>query len=54
MVECPTTGALVPTGVDCDTEDFMTAFIPAATLRTCPECGDDHDWTKREAVLEHG
>ena len=48
MIACPQTGSLVPTGANALSLDDLAADN---LLAACPECGRDHDWTPRDAVL---
>ena len=49
LISCPTTGDLVPTGVNViSLEELGDGKL---VLIACPDCGRDHDWTRRDAVL---
>jgi endogenous inhibitor of DNA gyrase (YacG/DUF329 family) len=49
--KCPTTGKVVTTEVQCDTEMF--ARIPfLVTTENCPACGAPHSWRKSETFLD--
>ena len=48
LVECPTSGSLVPTGV------YVlgpSEIEPINLLPSCPDCGRDHRWRPSDAVL---
>lgn len=48
LIACPDTGGLVPTGADVlGLEDLEVDNH----LVDCPECGNDHAWLARDAVL---
>jgi hypothetical protein len=47
---CPKTGRDVDVGVETEIETLLR--IKSKTLRArCPACGDEHEWTVREAAL---
>jgi hypothetical protein len=48
LISCPATDALVPTGMNVSSLDELK---PTNLLLDCPDCGRDHEWTPREAVL---
>jgi hypothetical protein len=48
LIACPDTGGLVPTGADVLGLDDLEADN---RLVECPECGNDHAWSARDAVL---
>lgn len=48
LIACPTTGDLVPTGIDADDLDEL---ITIHMLVRCLACGGDHIWRANEAVL---
>ena len=48
LIACPHTGSLVPTGANALSLDELQADN---LLAACPDCGRDHDWTPRDAVL---
>jgi len=50
MIKCPTTGKLVPTGVEMDQASFETAQLADNGIR-CPACGESHVWNKEDAQL---
>lgn len=49
LISCPTTGNLVPTGVNIVNRNEMGD--DSRLLIACPECGRDHEWTPDDAVL---
>ena len=51
VIVCPHTGMEVPTGI---TTDISLGNLPDG-LRTlnCPECGEKHEWSRREALLAY-
>jgi len=53
LIACPTTGDLVPTGIDVDALEELNDE-PERLLIACPVCGRDHAWTPVEAVLAAG
>jgi hypothetical protein len=52
MIRCPNTQELVPVGIDTDGESFNSLPNVEAAPITCPICGEQHAWTKADAVLE--
>jgi transposase-like protein len=47
---CPNTGRAVSTGIETDAESF--AAMPDVLTRVhCPHCGEQHNWSKYNAVL---
>jgi hypothetical protein len=48
LIACPMSGELVPTGVFAGALDELPAFN---LLVACDRCGEDHDWTRDEAVI---
>lgn len=48
LIACPVTGDVVPTGVDVHSRDELE---DDHLLIACPECGQDHEWGKTEAIL---
>ncbi len=48
LIACPSTNALVPTGMHVPTLDDLE---PVNLLIDCPDCGRDHEWTPHDAVL---
>ena len=49
LIPCPVTGDLVPTGVQVTTLEDVEP--EGNLLIACPECGRDHEWTRKDAVL---
>jgi hypothetical protein len=52
MIRCPTTQQLVPVGIDTDKDSFNSLPNVAATPVRCPHCGQEHAWSKADAVLD--
>jgi hypothetical protein len=52
MIRCPTTNELVPVGIDTDKDSFASLPNVAASPLRCPLCGQEHAWSKADAVLE--
>ena len=52
MIRCPTTGELVPVGIDTDKDSFDSLPNIKATPIRCPLCGKEHTWSKSDAILE--
>ena len=50
LIACPTSGDLVPTGVDVVTLE-QVYDEPGHHLNPCSVCGRDHEWNREEAVL---
>ncbi len=50
MIKCPATGQPVCTGIETDSETF-DGLPDVLSRSTCPLCGVDHSWWKREAWL---
>jgi hypothetical protein len=51
MIQCPSTGRAVSTGI----ETLDVDQLPAVKVRTvCPACGGTHEWTKHDAWLAEG
>ncbi len=51
MIFCPTTGKEIPTGILAiqlmfDSQDYISMKV------TCPECGEVHTWSKKDAYLK--
>jgi hypothetical protein len=47
---CPNTGRAISTGIDTDADSF--AAMPDVITRVhCPHCGEQHNWSKYNAVL---
>jgi hypothetical protein len=52
LISCPTTGGLVPVGVQAAELDELE---PENLMVDCPECGSEHRWEPIDAVLtSHG
>jgi hypothetical protein len=49
LITCPTTGDLVPTGAIVSSLEELGD--ESLLLIACPECGRDHEWNARDAVL---
>ena len=50
MIKCPETGRWVSTGIDVDPDTYPA--IPEALAKTrCQACGQDHWWSKRDALI---
>ena len=49
-IRCPQSGEFVPTGITMDEEAFRNVTLQYEL--TCPKCGQQHKWTKPDAVLE--
>ena len=54
LIDCPISGALVPTGADADDAEDLDRLPDENLLIDCPDCGRDHEWTPAEAVLSAG
>jgi len=52
MIRCPTTKQLVPVGIDTDKDSFNSLPDVVATPIRCPLCGQDHTWSKADAILD--
>jgi hypothetical protein len=52
MIRCPTKNELVAVGIDTDKDSFAGLPNVAATPLRCPLCGQEHNWTIDDAVLE--
>ena len=48
LITCPTTGGLVPAGVQAAELDELE---PENLMSDCPECGREHRWEPMDAVL---
>ena len=48
LIVCPVSGEFVPTGVDVRSLDELEVDH---LLIACPECGQDHEWGRSDAVL---
>jgi endogenous inhibitor of DNA gyrase (YacG/DUF329 family) len=51
VINCPSTGKPVPTGIGADAGSFATMQLSNNTLSGCPECGGNHTWSKEDAFL---
>jgi len=50
MIRCPNTGQAVSTQIEIEPSIF--ASLPQVESRTlCPQCGEEHVWTRRDAWL---
>jgi hypothetical protein len=51
LIQCSSTGRLVPTGLMIDPE--QSSELPAAPTRlpVCEACGHPHDWSRWNAIL---
>ncbi len=52
MIRCPTTKQLVPVGIDTDKDSFNSLPNIAASPVRCPLCGQEHAWSRADAVLD--
>ncbi len=52
MIRCPTTNQLVPVGIDTDKDSFQSLPNVRAMPIRCPACGQEHAWSKKDALLE--
>jgi hypothetical protein len=52
MIRCPTTKQLVPVGIDTDKDSFKSLPDIPATPIHCPHCGQEHTWSKADAILD--
>ena len=51
MINCPETGAAIPTGIKTDRDSFRSSTVFFA--RTfCPNCRTAHEWFVRDAWLQ--
>ena len=48
LISCPTSGDLVPAGIDCDSLEELEA---SNVLAGCPGCDAKHEWRPVDAVL---
>lgn len=46
-IKCPTTGKLVPTGMDIDENSFESMQMSGNQMR-CEACGNTHTWGKKD------
>jgi hypothetical protein len=49
-IRCPSTGEMVPTGMDMDPATFESVLMTDNSLQ-CPACGEMHIWGTEEAQL---
>jgi len=52
VIRCPTTNQLVPVGIEMDNDSFKSLPNIAATPVRCPLCGQEHAWSKDDAILD--
>jgi hypothetical protein len=53
MIVCPKTKRLVPTGMFISKDSFDNpANVLTNNYFRCPACGQNHTWSKADAVLE--
>ena len=52
MIRCPTTGELVPTGLDSDGGPDFRRRLPSSGSTLCSACRRVHAWHRPEAILE--
>lgn len=52
LIECPETHKLIYTGLNMNWSTFESTKIGEQTYPRCPECGEQHVWTRRDAVLD--
>jgi hypothetical protein len=50
LIKCPETGRWVSTGIDIEQRAFTRLPNVVATMR-CSECGREHAWSKRDAMI---
>lgn len=50
MIRCPITEELVPTHIGIPFDEFEDLEADEFTLDDCPACGEDHTWTKGDAL----
>jgi endogenous inhibitor of DNA gyrase (YacG/DUF329 family) len=50
MINCPTTGKPVKTGISMNIHLFRNATIEGREVQ-CPHCGKVHIWSKKDAHL---
>lgn len=48
LIACPVTNDLVTTGARATKLDELA---PVSVLTACESCGEDHDWTREDAVI---
>ena len=51
LIQCSSTGRLVPTGLIIDPEKSNALPSEQATLPRCKACGRSHDWSRWSAIL---
>jgi integrase len=51
MIQCPTANKLVFTGTAADEQSFRNEANVYAGTFACPECGQNHAWEKKDALL---
>ncbi len=54
MIDCPTTGNPVPTGMSLSNKAMEALPMSGNILRNCPECGRRHAWGRKDAYQEEG
>jgi hypothetical protein len=52
MIRCPETDQLVSVGIDTDKDSFASLPEVEASPVQCPACGQQHAWSKSDAILE--
>lgn len=51
MITCPETGKPVYTHMNFDWQGFDAIPLGTKSIQ-CPQCGEDHHWTRQDAYLE--
>jgi hypothetical protein len=51
LIQCHSTGRLVPTGLSVDPEKANALPAEPTMLPVCEACGDAHGWSKWSAIL---
>jgi hypothetical protein len=51
LIQCSSTGRLVPTGLVVDPERPNSVPAEPKTLRACEACGRPHGWSRWTAIL---
>jgi hypothetical protein len=53
VIRCPRTGKSLYTGIDMDARSFQdpTNQLTNMTVGPCPQCGQNHTWSKEDAYL---
>ena len=51
MIDCPTTGKPIFTGVNLPKAVLDSSTMPDNTVR-CPHCEQPHKWNKKDAYIE--